>query len=517
MRADNGSVIALKAPPLTSEPVGRSVWIAGLSVALLALAMRCCFVVEQYDGDMELFVYMGKLFGQGGRIGIELIDNKLPLVGPLMWPAYLLVGGWWAGYALLSIVMSVLATIAIVRTVAIVRPSSTWPTAAMASVWIGFPLAVSAAFKLEHVQILTGSIAALAIMRCWKTQTAWNAFAAGLCAGIGALAKPTALSVLVGGAAALLVWNSVDFKTRLRLALYAAAGVATAGAVALGYLIESGAIRAVPALVEQIRLYNSNSVWVGSTILVKFLSTTLILGGPLMIRGVAERKRAEPRNAGEGVPIVFALVWFAVELTGIVMQGRLYTYHFLPLMAPASLLFGLIARKPSAMTTLIAPVPVLFASVVWTYTIVLHTPVPTDRLAANDYVKSHAAKGDAVWMDEEARILVESDLKAGSRIPLTFIFSNHDDAPQQFLSVLLSDFESRKPRWIVFASDWPEREDFHRRCQAEYAFRPRRGENLIRAWTELAGYVDSRYQRRARFGALDVYELKPAVVTADVR
>ena len=379
--------------PLIAARSNRSLWIVGGGIALFALILRCGFVVEQYDGDMELFVYMGKLCGQGGRIGIELIDNKLPLVGPLMWPAYALIGGWWAGYAILSIVLATAAVLAITAATTIVRPSSRWPTLAMAAVWIYFPLAVSAAFKLEHVQIFTGALAAWFILRCWKNKKGVDAFAAGLIAGIGTMAKPTALSVIAAAAAAMLIWGDVPWKTRFRLSLCALAGVSVAGAAELAYLIKSGAITAVPSLMEQIRFYNSNSVWVRDTVLVKILSTLFILGGPLAIRGFAERKRAEPTLDGEWVPRVFAIAWWLIEFTGIVMQGRLYTYHFLPLMAPTALLFGLIPRRPSAITTIVAPFPVLFASTIWTFVIVIQTGPPEDRMAANEYVKQHAAKG----------------------------------------------------------------------------------------------------------------------------
>ena len=487
---------------------------AGLGVALLALALRSCFIVEQYDGDMELFVYMGKLVSRGGRIGIELIDNKLPTVGLLMWPFYALLGSWWMGYALLSIAMAVAAVLAITQATSIVRPGSRWPTLAMASVWLGFPLAVFAAFKLEHVQILTGALAGLFAIRCWKRRSGTDAVLVGFMAGAGALAKPTSLSVLVACATALAVWREVPLRFKLRLVVCALAGLAIPTCVTLIYLVESRAITAVPTLFEQIRLYNKNSVWVGGIVATKFASLAMILGAPALMRGFAERKRAEPRERGENVVAVFAAVWFVTELAGVVMQGRMYGYHFLPMMVPAALLFGLIPRRPTAAATILSPLPVLIATAAWTFAIVLPTRPPADRLAANDYVKTHARPGDAVWMDEEARILVETDLAAGSRIPLTFIFGNYDQAPQKFCGMLLSDLTARSPRWIVLANNWSEREQFHTVSQPEYIYHPQRGQNLLAAWTSLADYVTAHYTPVVRFGTLDVYERKPATLTA---
>jgi len=500
---------------LTAQPpVGRSVWVAGLAVALFALALRSCFVIEQYDGDMELFAYMGKLVGQGGRIGIELIDNKLPMVGVLMWPFYKLIGGWWAGYALLSIAMAIATTVLIGHAAAIVYRSSRWPTITIAAAWLGFPLAVFAAFKLEHVQILTGALSGLAFVRCWKHRRGWDAFAVGLFAGLGTLAKPTSLSVLVGAAAAFAVWTQVPLRERIRLALWMLAGLSLPLIGTVLYLVGSGAIVGLPGLYEQIRQYNRNSVWVGGTIVAKFASLGLIVGGPLLIRLLGEGRRAEPRVGGSTMLLVFASVWMLTELSGVMMQGRMYGYHFLPMMVPAALLFGLIPRRPSAVTVVVAPLPVLIATAAWTWAVVLHTQPPSDRLAANDYVKSHAAPGDAVWMDNDARILVESDLKPGSRVPLAFIFSNDDDAPQKFSNLILADFDQRTPRWIVLPKDWRQRQELLRTCQPEFVYHPRRGDNLIKAWTDLAGYVESHYTRAARFGTMDVMERKPELQTA---
>jgi len=495
---------------------GRSVWLTALCVGLIALALRCCFLTVLYDGDMELFVYMGKLVGQGGRIGIELIDNKLPTVGLLMWLPYRLLGDWWGGYALLSIAMAIGAVLAITRAAALVHASSRWPTFAMAAVWMTFPLAVFSAFKLEHVQLLTGALSAMAFIQCWRTRDWRDAFTLGLCAGLGAWAKPSALSVCAAAAIAICIWASVPLKTRLRLCLAMLAGVAVPTAVLGIYLIQSGAIVGLPALYRQIRLYNENSVWLPVTMAMKLATVGLLLAVPMLMRLILERRHRLPRCSDHAMLIVFAATWLAIEFVGVALQGRMYGYHFLPLTVPATLLFAIIPRRAKAITIFGSAAPVLTLSIAWTWAAVLGTQRPSDRLGAIAYIEAHARPSDSAWMDDNARLLVETNLSAGARVPLTFLFSNHDDAPQAFSSLLLQDFRARSPEWIVLPTHWSQRADFICRTQPEFQQRPKRAAHFVQAWTAIADYVQARYVPVARCGEESVYRLAPAGAVAHV-
>lgn len=479
---------------------------ASLLVCAIALGLRLCFLRVLYDGDMELFVYFGKLVAGGGRIGIELLDNKLPSVGLLMVGPWWVIGDWWMGYALLSIAMAIASMLAMSRAVSRVHQNSFWPSLAVSAVWMTFPLAVFSAFKLEHVQLLMASLACLAFIECWRTNDTRDAFVVGLVSGLGAWAKPSALSIF---AAACLTWSfDPNLRLRLRLKRIVAAcfGVSIPTVVLAIYLIGSGATAGLASSYAQIRSYNHNTVFLPISTLVKFVTVGFILGLPIAMRLFAERKSAEPTVPGQRVLTNFAIVWLLIEIAGIVMQGRLYGYHFLPVTVPAVLLFGLVPRRPRALTTIGSCLPVLVLAVAWTQMAVLPTKVPTDRFAAIDYIKTHAEPSDSVWMDENARVLTETNLPAGSRVPLTFLFSNDDQAPQRFESVLTSDFDVRQPRWIVLPTEWKKRAEFIRSSQAEFKWRPTRGENFVRAWTDLATYVQSNYRVAERFGEQTVYE-----------
>ena len=48
---------------------------------MLGLWGRLGYLFEPFGTDSAMFIYMGKLVSHGGRIGIELIDNKFPTVG----------------------------------------------------------------------------------------------------------------------------------------------------------------------------------------------------------------------------------------------------------------------------------------------------------------------------------------------------------------------------------------------------------------------------------------------------
>ncbi|MGC4033364.1 MAG: hypothetical protein QM754_16860 [Tepidisphaeraceae bacterium] len=405
---------------------------------------------------MELFVYMGKMLGQGGRIGIELIDNKLPTVSLVMWLPYQLIGAWWPGYALLSVVLACVGVWAIAKAAAEVHRSSLLPTAVMAAAWMSFPLVVFSAFKLEHLTVPLCAVAAWLFVRLCKYRLTRDAFLIGLVAGIAAMAKPNALAVLAAAGLVVVSWRELTAKTRFRFAAAMAVGVLIPAMIVLGYLVFSGAITALPAVYQQVRTYNQNSVWHWQLVGFKALAILFLLGLPFVMRSLGERRWAEPRESNLHTPVLwFALIWFAVEVIGVAMQGRMYGYHFLPITAPAALLFGLVPRRVKAFPLVVNAVPVLIIAVFWAYFAMLSTKTPADRLAAIDYIKSNTAAGDSVWIDENARILVETDLKPGSRIPLTFIFSNDDTSPTKYGGMLCDDLHNRRPKFVVLPTDTP--------------------------------------------------------------
>lgn len=485
---------------------GKGCQTAALVVVALAFLFRCAFLMVLYDGDTELFVYMGKLVNDGGRMGIDLIDNKLPTVGLLMSVPQRWLGASWTGYGLLSIALAVASVAMLARAARVVRPSSQWPAAALGAVWVCFPIAVFAAFKLEHFTLFTSALGGLAVVNCWKTRDWRDAFLLGLVAGTGAMAKPSALAVLAAAFVLLPLWRGVGRERKTFLAAAALTGAAVPAVVCLIYLVQTNSIPAAVALFQQTSAYAKNAAWQWDVIAWKALTIALLFGVPIGMRWWGERRAKLPTLADESELHCFVALWFAIELLAIVMQGRMYGYHFLPLAAPATLAFALVPRRPSALAIVGSALPVLLVSAAWTWFAVLATAKPVDRLAAIDYVKCRADSRDAVWMDDIGRLMAESDLKPGSRVPLTFIFSNHDQAPAQFSRVLLDDFAARHPRWLVMRNDQPARVEYLCTVQAEFVAHPRRADNLRRAWADIEAYVGKDYIERQRFGELTVFE-----------
>ena len=484
----------------------RSTIVAALLLLWAALALRCLPFLNLHDSDMELFVYMGKLVSQGGIIGVDLFDNKLPTVGLLMqWP-YAVFGANWAGYASMSVGLYVVTVLALARAAGRVHKTSTWPTAVMAGAWMCLPMVVSSPFKLEHVQVCFAAIGAWAAVRCLTgSGHARHAFVLGLCAGIAAMAKPSGGAVMLAGGVAMLFAKHIDVRTRLRLACAAMAGLCFPLAYVGLYLLKPGAWEGLLMCVSQVRAYSAGAVWVGSELMIKLLSAGAVLGVPLLLRGWGERRAAVALPTHARAVVLFASLWLSLEVVAVVLQGRLYAYHFLTIFAPASLAFGLLLRRPRWGMLLMGAAPVLALGVWMGTSQVAH---PVERLRAIDYVREHAAPGDGVWMDDIGRILVETDLRPGSRLPLTFVFTNDDTAPTRFAKVLIDDIESRRPRWLVYPADVEKWVGFLRAHQFELAGSVARGDRLLTAWRDIDHVVQQHYVMRAQFGRLVVLERK---------
>ncbi len=133
---------------------------------------------------------------------------------------------------------------------------------------------------------------------------------------------------------------------------------------------------------------------------------------------------------------------------------------------------------------------------------------PLEHLAASDYLAAHAADGDAAWQDGMQRLLIETDLKPGSRYPMTFLWVNDDDAPLEYCSAMLKDFDERRPRYILL----PTRIDWYIQAVSthikELGLNPRRQANYVKAWHDLRDYVQKNYSPEAQAGKETIYRRK---------
>src|SRR5439155_12770816 len=142
------------------------------------------------------------------------------------------------------------------------------------------------------------------------------------------------------------------------------------------------------------------------------------------------------------------------EMIGVVMQRRMYAYHFLVLAAPAALLFAALPRRDRVVPIFLALAPMAIFSIYGGALTIELTYRGRQRMEVSDYLAAHTHRDDCVWQDDYPRLLIETGLRPASRVPLTFLFANHDSAPLEYTQVILSDFENRRPRIIVLSFEF---------------------------------------------------------------
>ena len=453
-----------------------------------------------------MFVYMGKLVTQGGRIGAELIDNKFPTVG-LMTSAVRArsaISGrvtccfkprwrWAACFCWRGRRGEISANMPSCR-----RRCSRW--------FISISISPSAAdFSWRRFRTFFSILAACAAIEAIARNDWRDSLLVGLAAGAAAMVKPSGLAAL-GAFAIAMAWQQRRDWRRLSIhATAAAAGLAIPAIATVIYFHAADLFAALPGIWRQIADYAANSPWEPWD-LSKPVIVLLIVGFPMLVRGVVFRRPQHRVGGHPGRAILpFALLWMAMECTGIVAQRRMYAYHFLVLAAPASVLFGLIPRRPRVLPMAAALVLPAAFSIFGACQVLADAPNSLAREPSEDYLAAHAQPGDAVWMDGMMRLLVVTDLQPGSRYPMTFLWVNDDEAPLRYCRDMLGDFDQRRPEYIVIPTDF---ELYGRKLAnriKELGLRPQRKANFIRAWMDLGDYVRKNYHPEARLAWETIY------------
>jgi hypothetical protein len=480
-------------------------WVLVVVCLTGALIGRLSYLAQPFDDDAAMFIYLGRVVGEGGRFCHDVIDNKFPTVGLMTSIAYRTFGSWWPGYVLVQTAMGIGGALLLARAAGRhFGDAAKLPATLFAMVHFNLYIAVYGGFQLETMQCFFAILAAGAAMEALVGKACTrDAFVVGLAAGCAAMLKPTGGAVLAAFALATLVtWRRSPLKL-LRHGGAAACGLAIPLAVALAYLIGSDTLRDMPALYRQIAGYAAATPfeWID---LLKPVTVIVVVGFPMVVRGwIGRRDRTEsvvPRPI-----VVFLIAWLSLELLGVLAQRRMYAYHFLPLAPPAALLFAAIPRSERLSHLAGALVPAAIASIVAGGVLISKADGKPDRTAASEYLLVHAQAGDRVWQDWMARTLIETGLAPGSRVPLTFLFMNHDAAPQEFSRMILEDLERLEPKYVVLHTDLEARiADVTERSPELVASRAR-AENYRAAYRAIATYVNARYEPEARVGRQTVY------------
>ncbi len=529
-------------------------WVT-IALVTCGLACRAVLIGQPVNSDSAMFVYMGKLVSQGGRMGVDLVDNKLPSVGLLMSAPYRLIGPHWWAYGLLGLAMSIAAMLLLTRAAGrCIGPAARWPVLIAAAVWLNFTPAVFGQFQLETVVVFFTSIAAAATLELLTRRDWRDGPLAGLAIGTAMWAKPTAGAILPAIVLAIVLVRDWQWRRRVYAIAAVAVGVMIPLAICGVLLFATGMADALPATLSQLRDYSANSS-ADAIDLAKPLVVLGLLMLPVLMLGIVFRRDrfapspgtpdfGELSRAGEswgegsvpklkrfkissrtltlhspGVPgegqtqaarstgaiAIFILAWLAMELLAVVSQRRMYAYHFLVLAPPAALLVGLLPRVPSARSMLFAFGPAVAMALTFAVPLMISPGQATRQSNVIGYLKTHTAAGDSAWMDDDARLLVESDLQPGTRVPLIFLFANSDQTPARLSRQMLEDFTARQPRYIVLQRDQAKVIDLYANHMIEMVKFPARSAAFAEAIRNIQHYVEENYRQQTNIDGLVIW------------
>ncbi len=486
---------------------------------LAALAARASFLAHPFVNDSGLYIYMGKTVAEGGRIYRDFYETKLPGVPLIMAGLWKMFGAWWGGYVLVQTVMGIGASILLGRSVA---PCIRVPVTLFAIVFLNFGPAVFGGFQLETLQVFFEVLAAAAALRMLNDDASKSgalAFTAGVAAGCAALVKPGGVAVALALIAVLLVASFREKKWRgAVLAALVVAGMSVPFLAVFAWVVHAGLLPDMPALLRQCALYAretpiDSGAWGMLGIALVFIAV------PLFFRRSANRRHPE-EHCDAPAPatsiVSFVVLWFAIELVGILVQRRMYAYYFLVLAPPAALLFGFSSNLLRLRPIAIALAPAIGLSIGWSVRDIAKVWRGVPTLPVAQYLQTHGAPGDAVWADQMSELLIETGMRPGARYAHVFYFTNYDDAPLEYSRQLLKDFADRRPAHIVLRKDLDNQLQRQALGLVMLSERPVRRENFFVAWQEVREYVATRYQPEAEVDGQIIYRLRPDISAASL-
>lgn len=489
-----------------AERRSASFWLFAILCLFSALVGRFSYMIRPFDSDGAMFIYMGRLIDEGGRFGHELIDNKFPTVGLVMSVVWRMFGTNWCQYILLQTAMSLFAAWLLARSAARhFGQHAAIPTLFFAIVHLNLNFTVFGGFQLETLQAFFEILAAGAAFEAIAGDNLADAFVVGLAAGAAAMCKPTGLAVagIFGLTMLLFQWRRPGRLILHGLAVLA--GVAIPAAVVLAYLIHSDNLRDMPELWRQISTYAKNSAWDGWD-MIKPVTVSVMGGFPLFVRYVIFRREQDRVKVNYNwAKVTFVMLWFAINMTGVIAQRRMYAYHFMVLVPPVALLYGMLPRKDRLAPMAAALIPMAIFSIYGGSLVVGLTYTGEFRMEASDYIAAHTNAKDTVWMDDAPRLLLETGLHSGSRHPLMFLLANYDTAPLEYRQTILNDFARNKPKYILIPAEFEKFLKWQGHEIEELNKFPVRRENFFAAWRDIKAYTLAHYVKETRIGHDDVY------------
>ncbi len=401
-----------------------------------------------------------------------------------------------------------------------VARNSAVATFLFAAVFLNFAWTVYTGFQLETIQAFFEAAAAWAAVeviyaRPASRSTIINAFTAGLATGLAGMVKPGGLGV--GLAFVITLWFGRRTIGQLRrggatIASFIA-GVAVPVAITILYAIQSGAWPLLPAVLRQIERYADDTP-MGFTWISKLALVAALLGFPMLVRGILAKLSHPPDSQHQAAGIdpthqnrtpllLFTALWFLVDLLAIILQRRMYPYHFLPLACPAALLYGLLPWRARPMHIAAGLLPIALLSFQWEGTNLRQINRGFQHDQLSEYVSSHTKPDDSVYTDQIGRLLIETGRRPGSRYGTFFYFANYDQAPLEYGRAMLQDFKDRRPVYIILRLDADGLPGLAR--GPIFQSRPQRAAHLLTAWQEIRTYINTHYTLETTIDGNDLY------------
>ena len=489
------------------------------AIVSIAVISRVGMISWPFLNDSGLYAQLGRTVAQGNVLYRDFYETKLPgaaLLASIFWRAF---GTCWAGYVMCQMVLALLAAAALARAIHThYRPSAALPVFLFSVVFLNLSQAVYTGFQLETLQAFFEALAAMAALQALSDDDFRSSFAVGLCAAMAAMAKPGGAGA--GVAFLLTVWLLGRRRTGHTFACLA--GLAVPTALTLIYTFESGAWPYLPGVIIDISNY-ANGTPFNFDSLIKMgivfcvlswpFAVTAIRGRPIALTGRAQarttgdlnRATAAPKLIHASVLRVFVLGWLLVDFLAILLQRRLYPYHFLPLACPAAVCFGFFVTSAQSLRMAAALLPISLLSLSWEGSSPLQLHRGSEPMAVSAFIASNTTSNDTVFADQIGRLLIETDRQPGSRLGTFFYLVNDDAAPAKYCSILLSDFEQRKPKFLVLAGNWDQQIPGLANSEILQHASKRRVE-FITAWGRFRKYVAARYHQVAMIDGQRVYQ-----------
>jgi hypothetical protein len=478
---------------------------AFLAICVVAAGLaRLSFLAQPFQGDAAIYVHLGKILADGGRLYQDFFDTKYPSVALLVAPLWIIFGAEWSGYVLVQMALGIGAPLLLGYSIAcLVSPAAGYSTLLFALVYFNLSRVVLTGFQLETMQIAAAAISASAGLHALVRRSNLASLGAGLAAGVAAMVKPTGLAVAAALSIALLAQvRAAEWKPILVRLAHLGMGIAIVLGANAAWVMSTYLAAEMPWVTEQIWLYASGTPW-RAIFVYKTAIFFCLPFFPFAVRWLLARKGERRRPWAHSAPLlIFAWSWLFLEIAGVILQKRVYSYHFLPFFAPAALLYGLMQTTTRTIPIVAGLFPILLLSLGFAVPNLGKLRDGTGTLQVSRYLMENAAPDSAIWGDPCARILIETGLRPGARLSYTHPFANYDDAPIEWGGIVLADLEERRPEYLLLRREAPL--DLSG-WAILLELRPQRLRNYQAALKDIRRYVSQHYHPETEIDGMVVY------------